>query len=113
MNIIDETRPWGNFRQFTHGEPTTVKILTVKVGEAFSLQYHHSRDEFWKVLSGTPIVTVGDVTETAEVGQEFFITHGTQHRVSAGNTDATILEISFGQFDETDIVRLEDNYGRT
>lgn len=112
MNISDDHRPWGNFRRFTAGESTTVKILFVKAHERFSLQYHNNRDEFWRVLSGSPDITIDEKTEKAEVGDEFFITRGTKHRISAGQTDTSVLEIAFGDFDEEDIVRLEDDYHR-
>lgn len=112
MNISDDYRPWGGFRRFTNKELTTVKILSVKANQRFSLQYHNGRDEFWKVLSGSPDITIGEKVERSKVGDEFFITRGTRHRISAGDNDASILEISFGDFDEGDIVRLEDDYNR-
>lgn len=105
-------RPWGSFRQFVHNEAVTVKTITVKPGEAFSLQYHYHRQEFWYVLSGTPRVTVGKRTVTAKPGSEFLIRQKVEHRIEAGRTPVVILEIAFGSFDETDIVRLEDKYGR-
>lgn len=106
-------RPWGNFRQFTNGEPSTVKIITVETGERLSLQYHHHRQEFWMVLSGQPEVTIGTEVKKAEPGDEFKIAETVPHRLAAPSGPAEILEISFGQFDENDIVRLEDDYGRS
>jgi mannose-6-phosphate isomerase len=48
-----------------------------------------------------------------EVEEKLFIPRETVHRLSAvGEGDVRILEISFGAFDEDDIVRLEDVYGR-
>ena len=48
-----------------------------------------------------------------ETGEKIFIPRGTVHRLSAaGEREVRILEISFGEFDEEDIVRLEDVYGR-
>jgi mannose-6-phosphate isomerase-like protein (cupin superfamily) len=113
MNISDDKRPWGSFRQFTKNELSTVKILTVKSGEAFSLQYHVHRDEFWKVLSGSPTISIGEKDVVAQDGDEFFIPRGTTHRITAGEKDAHTLEIASGDFDENDIVRLEDKYNRT
>ena len=53
-----------------------------------------------------------DVFDPA-AGEELFIPRETIHRLSTvGNEAVRILEISFGQFDEEDIVRLEDVYGR-
>lgn len=45
------------------------------------------------------------------VGDELVIPKTKPHRLEA-ITDLTILEISFGEFDELDIVRLEDDYCR-
>jgi len=108
-----EQRPWGEFEQFTHGECTTVKILTVNPQEALSLQYHRHREEFWKVLSGSALITVGEVTYKANAGGEFFIAKGKKHRIKTGKHSVKVLEISFGNFDEKDIVRLEDKYKRS
>lgn len=107
-----EERPWGSFIEFTKNEPSTVKILTVKAHEAFSLQSHRERDEFWRVLSGTGYVTAGDRRIKAGPGDEFFIPRGAKHRIESGNEDMEILEISKGRFDESDIERFEDRYGR-
>ena len=105
-------RPWGNFRQFTTNNPFTVKIILVKKGEAFSLQYHNKRSEFWRIISGTPEITIGDSVVEAKMGDEFQIPKKTKHRVRSLDTDTEFLEISSGEFDENDIVRLEDKYGR-
>ena len=107
-----DVRPWGQFERFTLNERSTVKIITVNAGEAFSLQTHKSRDEFWRVISGYGTVTVGDSQEEANPGDEFFIPRGTVHRAEGGEEGLVFLEIAFGEFDEGDIVRLDDKYGR-
>ncbi len=112
MNKYIENRPWGNFVRFTHNEPSTVKIITVEPNQGLSLQTHHKRSEFWKVLSGNPIITIGDKEVTAQPGDEFFVKEETPHCIATGETKAEILEIAFGTFDEADIVRLNDRYGR-
>jgi len=108
-----EKRPWGEFTQFTHEQSSTVKIITVFANEAFSLQTHSERDEFWFVLEGNGKIIAGDAEEDIVVGKEYFIPRGAKHRISAGNIAVKILEISFGNFKEEDIVRLEDKYNRT
>lgn len=112
MKPFTEVRPWGEFRQFTHDEPTTVKIITVKPHEAFSLQYHQKRAEFWRVLSGNGKVTAGDRVLEAKVGDEYTIEPTMKHRIEAGNEALVVLEIASGVFDEQDIIRIEDRYGR-
>lgn len=112
MKPEKNTRPWGSFITFTKNEESTVKLLNIKDGEEFSLQYHKNREEFWKVISGKPKITIGEETFVAEEGSEFFVPKETKHRVSATSGDVVILEISRGHFDEEDIVRLEDKYNR-
>ncbi|MBP9710744.1 MAG: phosphomannose isomerase type II C-terminal cupin domain [Candidatus Pacebacteria bacterium] len=112
-NFERDVRPWGAFERFTLNENTTVKIITVKAGEAFSLQTHAHRKEVWRILSGSGSVTVGDTKTEAIAGKSFCIEAGVQHRAEAGTEDLQFLEIAFGEFDEGDITRLEDKYGRT
>jgi mannose-1-phosphate guanylyltransferase/mannose-6-phosphate isomerase len=38
---------------------------------------------------------------------------GDAHPLSSGGPAIRVMEITFGNFDEDDIGRLEDNYGRT
>lgn len=109
--VFDE-RPWGNFQQFTLNEPSTVKVITVKKGEAFSLQRHANRSEFWHILSGNGIATIGEATQEVKTGDEVFIESGVGHRMEA-TEDIVFLEIAFGEFDESDIVRIEDKYNRS
>ena len=107
-----ETRPWGGFERFTLNEKTTVKIITVKEGEAISLQTHEHRDEFWRVLKGSGIIHINGKDNPAHEGSMFFSPRGSDHRVTGGQGGTVFLEIAFGDFDEGDIKRLEDRYGR-
>ena len=108
-----ETRPWGQFEQLTHNEQTTVKIITVQPGQQLSLQYHNHREEYWRVLAGQGEVVLGDETLPAKKGDEFHIPTKAVHRMQTQDKELVILEIAYGNFDEEDIVRLEDKYGRT
>ena len=112
IHIYKENRPWGSFERFTKDTPSTVKMITVNYEQSLSLQYHEHRQEFWRILQGDPIVTIGDRKIHASPGNEFFIDKHVKHRVAATTNTVVFLEISFGRFDENDIVRLEDRYGR-
>jgi len=112
MEKYIEERPWGNFEQFTKNEICTVKILNVKENEKLSLQYHHNRDEFWRVITGKAKLVIGEEIKDAQEGYEFFIPRETKHRIMTEDSPVQILEISFGKFDENDIVRIEDKYER-
>ena len=113
MKKYSEKRPWGGFEQFTINELSTVKILTVKAGKRFSLQFHNDRKEFWKFLDNPAMITLGKKTFKVKKGDEFLIPKETNHRIEAYSKPVRVLEISFDKFDEKDIVRLEDKYGRT
>jgi mannose-6-phosphate isomerase-like protein (cupin superfamily) len=108
-----ENRPWGEELWLTKTSPSMVKILTVNPGESCSLQYHHLRDEFWHVLSGNGTIEIGDKHIETKVGEEHFVPRESNHRFTGGTAPLVLLELTYGQFDEKDIVRLEDKYGRT
>ena len=112
MEPLIDVRPWGQVKQYTLNEKTTVKIISVKPGEALSLQYHAHRKELWVVLSGTGTMQIGEKKIPAKKGDEFVVEAGVHHRISASEEPIEFLEVAFGDFDENDIVRLEDKYGR-
>jgi len=107
-----EERPWGSFIEFALNEPVTVKIITVKAGQAFSLQSHKKRAEFWRIISGGGTITIGDASSAIKPGGDYEIPPNTKHRIEASSHPVVILEVSRGDFDENDIVRFEDKYGR-
>ena len=107
-----EERPWGNFERFTLNEKTTVKIVSVKPDQSISLQTHEHRDEFWKVIKGSGIIHIDETDRPAKEGDTFFSPRHAKHRVTGGPDGLAFLEIAFGDFEETDITRLEDLYGR-
>ncbi len=105
------TKPWGNYNLFTKNEKTTVKIISLDAGHRTSLQFHRYRTEKWFVIKGTGIahlLTKHDL----KPGVELVIPKTKPHRLEAV-TDLSVLEISYGKFDESDIVRLDDDYCRT
>jgi mannose-6-phosphate isomerase len=113
LKTTKEHRPWGWFEQFNKNAQCTVKLIHVKAGSRLSLQYHTKRREFWKVVKGPAVVQINDETFTGKAGDEFEIPIGAKHRLAAKAADALVLEISYGHFDEDDIIRIEDDFGRT
>ena len=109
----NDQRPWGMFRLFVKNTPSTVKFIAINNGGILSLQYHQKRDEFWRILSGHPKVEIDGVVTIAQKGDEFTIPATKPHRISAPTDDVEFIEIATGEFfDEEDIVRIEDSYGR-
>ncbi len=110
--LYQEERPWGYFRKFIENTVSTVKIISVKPNEVLSLQTHSKRSEFWRVIRGEGVFQIGDKKFTAIAGEEYEIPIGEKHRISSGPEGIDVLEIALGEFDEKDIIRLEDKYGR-
>ncbi len=111
-NHKHEKEPWGGTETLILNEVATVKLIFVKPNEALSLQQHEHRDEEWKIIKGHGVVTVGDKKTEVKQDDEFFVARHTKHRVEAGPDGLEFLEISLGDFDENDIERFDDRYGR-
>jgi len=112
MDKYTEERPWGKFEKYVENEVCTVKLHFINPNQGWSLQYHKKRDEFIKIIQGQAEVTLGEEVKQAQENDEFFIPKETKHRIKAGQELVKILEISLGEFEEEDEVRLEDKYGR-
>ncbi len=104
-------KPWGNFKQFTLNKKSTVKILQVNPNQVLSLQKHKKRSEMWYFLS-EGYCQIGKKRKKIKEGCSIIIKKGVSHRLYAKNKKVLVLELSFGNFDENDIIRLEDKYGR-
>ncbi|MEW6618617.1 MAG: phosphomannose isomerase type II C-terminal cupin domain [bacterium] len=110
--IIQDIRPWGNFKQYAHNEECTVKILTVKPNQMLSRQSHKKRDELWVIIDDGLQVELEDKIIKPKPGDEIVILRNMKHRLSSLGKKGRVLEISFGYADENDIERYEDIYGR-
>jgi mannose-1-phosphate guanylyltransferase / mannose-6-phosphate isomerase len=108
-------RPWGWYDNIDEGERFKVKRINVKPGASLSLQKHAHRAEHWIVVKGQAVVTCGSAIQTLVENQSTYIPVGEVHRLqNSGDTDLEIIEVQSGSYlSEDDIVRLQDNYGRT
>jgi mannose-1-phosphate guanylyltransferase/mannose-6-phosphate isomerase len=108
-------RPWGWYDSIDAGARFQVKRIMVKPKASLSLQMHHHRAEHWIVVSGTAEVTVGDKVVLLSENQSTYIPLGTVHRlVNPGTIPLEIIEVQSGSYlGEDDIVRFQDNYGRS
>jgi len=139
----DFERPWGGFlvinenqaQEFANkffdgidietlkmGGRLSPKILIVKPNSKLSWQYHHRREEIWKVFKGKVGIfrshdnnqnTIVNLDEDDQVKLE----KGERHRLVGLDDYAVLAEIwqhtdSNNPSDENDIVRLDDDYGR-
>ncbi len=90
------------------------KTLHIREGEALSLQYHERKEETIAVQTGKlwlEIGTFGEALDGFELlpGEAVHVRPGTCHRMTA-IVDTVVLEASTTEL--TDVVRLDDRYGR-
>lgn len=113
----ENVRPWGRYDILYDGDDCKVKRITVKPGKRLSYQYHFKREELWVFISGYGVATIDDqdYTVVGSAGSQVSIGFEQKHRIAnTGDVDLVFIEIQTGDyFGEDDIVRLEDDYGRT
>ena len=105
-------RPWGSFKQYANNEEATVSLMTVKSGQRLSLQSHTGRAELWIVLDEGAIIEVNHTILRPKTGDEIWIPAGAKHRLSSGGSDVRVLEVAFGNWQQEDIIRYDDDYAR-
>jgi mannose-6-phosphate isomerase len=110
-----DQRPWGTFTVLDEGENFKVKRIEVLPGKRLSYQKHSQRAEHWAVVQGTARVTLDDVEITVPTGGAIDISVGAAHRVENPGEDLLVfIEVQRGGYlGEDDIVRLQDDFGRS
>ena len=91
-----------------------IKKLVVHPGKRLSLQSHKFRSEHWFVISGSGNAEIELQTTNLIAGSSVDIKVGEKHRLSASSIEELIIiEVQTGtNFDENDIERYEDDFGR-
>jgi mannose-6-phosphate isomerase-like protein (cupin superfamily) len=109
-----DDRPWGWWEVLAVGPGYVVKRILVCAGARLSLQRHAHRAEHWVIVAGSGKVTCGDELFAVAAGQHVLIGVGDAHRIeNPGTEDLLFIEVQLGQhLDESDIERLQDDYGR-
>lgn len=114
--VIERTqRPWGWYETVSEVAGHKIKRIGVLPGQQISLQKHHRRAEHWVVVQGRAHITLGEQEFDLAPGGHCDIAVGQVHRL-ANWTEAPveIVEVQFGSYlGEDDIVRLQDDYGRS
>jgi mannose-6-phosphate isomerase-like protein (cupin superfamily) len=110
-----DQRPWGSFTVLDEGDGFKVKRIEVLAGKRLSYQKHAQRAEHWVVVSGTAKVTLDDKELIVLAGEAIDIEIGSAHRVENPGEDLLVfIEVQRGRYlGEDDIVRLQDDFGRS
>ncbi|WP_337286674.1 phosphomannose isomerase type II C-terminal cupin domain [Candidatus Methylomirabilis sp.] len=115
QTVLTGIRPWGCWTVLEEGEGYKVKRIEVNPGQRLSLQRHTHRNEHWVVVAGTAKVIIGERTSFVATQESTFVPAGMVHRIeNLGPDFLIIIEIQNGRYlGEDDIVRLQDDYGRS
>jgi mannose-6-phosphate isomerase len=110
-------KPWGKEEIWAHKEGLYCgKRITVRAGQALSLQYHEVKHETMFVVSGSGFIDLGLTADQLSSyvltpGDVVEIPTGRVHRLRAADSqDIVVMEASTTHL--TDVVRLSDDYGR-
>jgi mannose-6-phosphate isomerase-like protein (cupin superfamily) len=111
---VKTERPWGFYEVLGSGTAFQVKLIHVNAGKRLSLQSHKFRAEHWFILTGRATVQKGDQVFNLSSGHSINISQGEIHRISAPiDCDVEFIEVQTGtSFDEDDIERFDDDFGR-
>ncbi len=115
MNQHIEERPWGTYTVFANEEKFKLKRIDVNPHQKLSLQSHGKRDELWAIVGGEGIVVLDGLEIPITYGKTVDIAAGQKHRIiNTGDSILTFIEVQTGTyFGEDDIVRYDDEYGRS
>jgi mannose-6-phosphate isomerase len=110
-----DRRPWGTFTVLDEADGFKVKRIEVLPGKRLSYQKHSQRAEHWVVVEGTAKVTLNDKDIIIATGEAIDVPVGAAHRVeNPGDQTLVFIEVQRGNYlGEDDIVRLQDDFGRT
>jgi mannose-6-phosphate isomerase len=110
-----DRRPWGTYTVLEEDRGFKVKRIEVLPGKRLSYQKHAQRAEHWFVVEGTAKVTLDDEEITVRAGESIDIPIGAAHRVeNPGEENLVFIEVQRGSYlGEDDIVRLQDDFGRS
>jgi mannose-6-phosphate isomerase-like protein (cupin superfamily) len=114
MKMSKEERPWGWFETIEESSGYKLKKIYVNPNQQFSLQYHNQREEYWIIVEGSGFLTLDENISSVKVGDFFKINLKQVHRMKASSNGILFYEVQMGdKCEETDIERIEDDYGRT
>lgn len=127
--VIDESQaeqfaqtyfPGIDFQSLKITNNLSPKILLVGPQRRLSWQYHFRRAEIWRLIGGTAGVTTSDddverLNRTLQPGEIVRLRRGERHRLIGGKGWGMVAEIwqhtdPLKPSDESDIVRLQDDY---
>ncbi len=115
-NFVRSMRPWGSFYGWDAGKEWKLKTIYIEPKKRLSLQYHHHRQEHWMLVEGDATATIHESDGTPkiipmQIGVPLFVDVKAVHRLES-KRGGVVVEIALGNFDENDIIRIQDDFRR-
>ncbi|MBI5456395.1 adenylyltransferase/cytidyltransferase family protein [Candidatus Kaiserbacteria bacterium] len=108
-------RPWGEYYGWDSGKGWNLKTIYLQPKKRVSLQYHRNREEWWLLVSGDAYAVIhdkkGEHTISLRKGEVLRVEKRQVHRLGS-KRGGIVVEVAYGKFNEADIVRLQDDFGR-
>jgi mannose-6-phosphate isomerase len=113
--MVTEDRPWGSYTVLEERGSYKIKRIEIFPEKRLSYQRHEKRSEHWVVVEGEAVVTLEGQEIRLSPGQSVDIPRLAPHRVlNPGRGGLTMIEVQRGDYlGEDDIIRLDDDFGRT
>lgn len=113
MRRVD--KPWGYELIWAETDSYVGKILFVRAGHRLSFQFHRRKEETLLLQSGSVRFSLDDDDgvlreRVVSPGETVHVAPGRRHRIEALE-DSELIEVSTPELG--DVVRLDDDYGRT
>jgi mannose-1-phosphate guanylyltransferase len=108
---IKVKKPWGWELWFACTKKYVGKIIFIKKGHRLSKQYHRFKLESIYTQAGTLLLEIDGRQKRLSPGNSVTIPPGMVHRFCAPYGDVHLVEVSTPQV--KDVIRLEDDYGRS
>ena len=116
------SKPWGHEELWVETRDYVGKLLCIRPNCRLSLQYHRVKEETILVQKGTlllhcpkegsdPLDVTGLEVRKLTPGSVYHVFPNTLHRFEAGDSSVELIEVSTPHLE--DVVRVEDDFGRT
>ncbi len=96
QRVMYKEKSWGEYRVLNESRYAMSIRLHIRSGKAMSYHCHHNRDEIWIVLNGKGMITIGERTKVAGIGEVVVLPAGVRHSIEAV-TDMEVMEIQLGE----------------
>ena len=113
-DITKKNKSWGFIETLMETKNSNVKLLSILPGQKLSFKNDEHRSRTWHLIQGTAKVIKGNERYTLQVGDSVIIEENEVQELENQSEDSLeIIEILSGKyFEENNVVRLKDFYGR-